>query len=368
MKVSIGSKIVKGPWGGGNLFAINLSSYLTKKGHQVVYDLTDKDIDLILLTDPRSRRESSSTFNHKDIKQYKKYINPNSIVVQRINECDERKNTNNINKFYLNASNVANHIVFVSSWLRSIYLKIGMEASKTSVILAGANKDIFNDFQSNFWDGKEKIKLVTHHWSSHVNKGFDTYKLIDEMLIDEEWKDKIDFTYIGNPSKDINLLNTRLIEPLSGTQLANEIKKHHIYVTGSINEPSGNHHIEAVQCGLPVLFKKSGGIPEYCESFGVEFEEDFIEKLNEIIKDYDHYKNKIKNYPFNSDRMCEEFFILFESLLNSQKKIEVKQYEKLISKIFIYKNKVMLMIRNIFSFNIRFKISSILKKVSNSEN
>ena len=116
---------------------------------------------------------------------------------------------------------------------------------------------------------------------SNINKGFDTYKLIDEMLVSEQWKNKIDFTYIGNPSKDINLLNTRLIEPLSGTQLANEIKKHHIYVTGSINEPSGNHHIEAVQCGLPVLFKKSGGIPEYCESFGVEFEEDFIEKLNE---------------------------------------------------------------------------------------
>ena len=26
MKVSIGSKIVQGPWGGGNLFAINLSA------------------------------------------------------------------------------------------------------------------------------------------------------------------------------------------------------------------------------------------------------------------------------------------------------------------------------------------------------
>ena len=32
MKVSIGSKIVKGPWGGGNLFAINLSNYLIEKG------------------------------------------------------------------------------------------------------------------------------------------------------------------------------------------------------------------------------------------------------------------------------------------------------------------------------------------------
>ena len=60
MKVSIGSKIVRGPWGGGNLFAINLSNYLLSQGHSVIYDLTDPDIDLILLTDPRSRGESSS--------------------------------------------------------------------------------------------------------------------------------------------------------------------------------------------------------------------------------------------------------------------------------------------------------------------
>ena len=55
MKVSIGSKIVRGPWGGGNLFAINLSNFLLKNGHEVRYDLTEPDIDLILLTDPRSR-------------------------------------------------------------------------------------------------------------------------------------------------------------------------------------------------------------------------------------------------------------------------------------------------------------------------
>ena len=124
MKVSIGSKIVTGPWGGGNLFAINLSNFLIAHGHSVIYDLTDPDIDLILLTDPRSRSESSSTFNHEDIKQYKKYINPNVAVVQRINECDERKNTKNINEFYMNASMVSDHVVFVSTWLRDIYLNI----------------------------------------------------------------------------------------------------------------------------------------------------------------------------------------------------------------------------------------------------
>ena len=31
MKISIGTKIKDGPWGGGNLFAINLKEYLTNK-------------------------------------------------------------------------------------------------------------------------------------------------------------------------------------------------------------------------------------------------------------------------------------------------------------------------------------------------
>ena len=176
MKVSIGSKIVQGPWGGGNLFAINLSNYLLSQGHSVIYDLTDPDIDLILLTDPRSRGESSSTFNHIDIEQYRKYINPRVAVIQRINECDERKNTNNINSFYMNASNVADHVVFVSTWLRNIYLQLGMSPKKSSVILAGANSEVFNPTNAQTYTKDSKVKLVTHHWSSHSNKGFDIYK------------------------------------------------------------------------------------------------------------------------------------------------------------------------------------------------
>ncbi len=367
MKVSIGSKIVQGPWGGGNLFAINLSNYLREKGHEVVYDLTDKDIDLILLTDPRSRRESSSTFNHKDIKQYKNYINPNATVVQRINECDERKNTSNINKFYLDASKIADHVVFVSSWLRNIYLKIGMQESKTSVILAGANKKIFNDEDSIEWKGKKKVKLVTHHWSSHENKGFDIYKIIDKLLNDQYWKNLIEFTYIGNQSATHKLQNTNMIEPLAGKDLAKEIKNHHIYVTGSINEPSGNHHIEAAQCGLPILYRNSGGIPEYCNGFGISFDNDFEEKLKEIIKNYDFYKEKINLYPFNSEKMCKEFVDLFQILLNSKKPENLDKTHIVIASLFIYKNKTMLFLRKIFSFNIRYKAISFFKRVNRNE-
>ena len=144
MKVSIGSRIIDGPWGGGNLFVVNLKKFLQKNGHSVIHDLCDKDIDIILLTDPRSRKESSSTFNHEDIKKYKKFVNPNVVVIQRINECDERKGTDYINKYYLDASECADHVIFVSNWLKQIYVSIGMPESKTSVIMSGADEKVFN--------------------------------------------------------------------------------------------------------------------------------------------------------------------------------------------------------------------------------
>ena len=142
MKISIGSRIVEGPWGGGNLFVKNLTKVLYENGHEVVYDLDHQDIDGILLTDPRGRQESLSSFNHKDIERYINLVNPNVFVVQRINECDERKGTKGINDLYLEASMVAHKIVFVSEWVRErFFLDIDQKLqTKTEVVYPCVNR------------------------------------------------------------------------------------------------------------------------------------------------------------------------------------------------------------------------------------
>ena len=361
MKISIGSKIVEGPWGGGNLFVKNLSEYLNKNGHKVIYDLSEPDIDLILLTDPRSRKESSSSFNHMEINKYKEHVNQNVKVIQRINECDERKDTENINDFYMEASNSADHVVFVSSWLETIYLDLGMDTNKTSVILSGSNTKIFNPKNSDFLKIGKPIRLLTHHWSSHKNKGFEIYKLIDDLIETEKWKDKLEFTYIGNVSPDYKFYNSTILKPLAGEELASEIRKHHVYITASINEPSGNHHIEAAQCGLPILYINSGGIPEYCEGFGVRFTEDFEKKLELIISEYDKHKNSMKNYPFNSEKMCQEYFELFTNLVG-KKNTEIKNNSYSLSgRVFIFKNKFFKVFRDQIYLSIKNRLSDFYR-------
>ena len=102
LKISLNVEYKNGPWGGGNLFIANLTDFLESKGHVVIFDLFDSDIDIILIIDPRMLSESVM-YSVKDIKFYVKNKNKNCKVIHRINECDERKNTNGINEYYINA-------------------------------------------------------------------------------------------------------------------------------------------------------------------------------------------------------------------------------------------------------------------------
>ena len=122
MKISIGTKTKDGPWGGGNLFAINLKNFLEDKGLTVINNLNHDDIDIILITEPRKTSESSA-FTHQQVINYLKYVNNESLIVHRINECDERKNTNYINKYIIEANKVADYTIFVSTWLKNLYIE-----------------------------------------------------------------------------------------------------------------------------------------------------------------------------------------------------------------------------------------------------
>lgn len=321
MKVAIGTNIQDGPWGGGNAFAKNLSSFLRESGHEVVYKLLDKDIDIILLTEPRKLSETSS-FNHKDIKEYLSVVNKNAIVFHRINECDQRKGTNYINDYQIYSNIVSDVTIFVSEWLKDLYIKEGIRNKNLHTIMAGANREFFNPKNLKVWNKKEKLKIVTHHWGTNKNKGYKIYEYIDQLISTEQWKETIEFTFIGNLPKNYNFSNSNILKPLYGNELADELKKNHLYITGSIFEPSGNHHIEAGQCGLPIMYIKSGGTTEYCDGFGIPYTIDNLEeKIILFMKNSSKYYENMKTYPNDSKIMSKEFLELFNFYIEIKKEI-----------------------------------------------
>ena len=130
MKISIGSKIINGPFGGGNEFLKNLINFLDKEGHTVINHLKDKDIDIILLTNPLITSETS-TFNNYDIEFYLRFYNNQALVFQRFNECDERKGTNNINSKLNKFNQVVDINLFVSDWLKNVFNEFELSKKKS---------------------------------------------------------------------------------------------------------------------------------------------------------------------------------------------------------------------------------------------
>ena len=52
-------------------------------------------------------------------------------------------------------------------------------------------------------------------------------------------------------------------------------------------------------------------MPEYCNGFGVMFENDnFEQKLEEMYINYSKYKKVMSSYPFNSDVMSQDYLNL----------------------------------------------------------
>jgi len=314
MKIAINLKYINSPWGGGNRFIKSFSEYFKKLGHEIIYNLKDRDIDIILILDPRINHPQSN-FSIYSILKYIKNTKSDTIIVHRINECDERKNTKKINNILRFSNFFSDHTVLVGSWMKKLNIIHKNNFEKISTILNGADDKLF-EFKKKEIINKT-VNLVTHHWSNNYMKGFDIYNFIDkEILTSNQMKHKINFTYIGNMPKDFKFVNSKTIDPLDGKDLVNELNKHNIYVTASINEPGGNHQNEAALCGLPVLYRESGCLPEYCNGYGVMFNyENFEQKLYELINNHSFYAEALSKYPNTANKMNSEYHKLFNKLI-----------------------------------------------------
>ena len=49
-----------------------------------------------------------------------------------------------LNNYLINVSNIADHTIFISDWLKKLFINSGFEDRKNSVIRNGANNEFFN--------------------------------------------------------------------------------------------------------------------------------------------------------------------------------------------------------------------------------
>ena len=286
MKVFINRKPIEGPWGGGNLFVKAFYKHINDLGCEIIEDPIYQKPDIIFLQSPSGN--SNCNFSINEAIAIKKHFS-NVEIVLRVNECDARKGTDGVDKFWIECSRHVDKTIFVSSWMMNYFLDKGWACRKNYILYNGVN---FNHFKPGKKIKNKKINIVTHHWSNNRMKGFDIYEDLDRFVGNNE--DKYTFTYIGRDLGTFN--NTDVISPIFGKELGEALSRYDIYVSASRFDPGPNHILESLACSIPTFVCKDGG--GAIELAGNE----------NIFNDFNHLVSMIENREYknnNFESLCD---------------------------------------------------------------
>ncbi len=323
IKIHILFPVKETPTGGGNQFLKALRNYFLEKE---IYEYNVEKADIILF--------NSYQFMDEVIKIKKKY--PDKIFVHRIDGPIRLYNTMKDKRDYItNFSNfyIADGTIFQSLWSQEYNYKLGLKKNYSEKVIYNApDKTIFFPTKIEY-NNKNKLKICITSWSSNIKKGFNTYLWLDQNL---NFKD-YEVTFIGNLPTNMHFKNIKVIKPLQSSKLAEELKKNHIFLTASENDPCSNSLIEAIQSGLVCLVYKSGGHPELIKNYGEIYQtkEELLVKLDYIRDNFNSY-NFTRNF-YTMEKIGNEYYEYLKELKNKIKKSKkVNIFQLLLLKL-IYK-------------------------------
>ena len=114
-------------------------------------------------------------------------------------------------------------------------------------------------------DGRP-VRVVAASWSDNPRKGTDVLEALGAGVDPS----RFELTFVGRTAAV--LPGWRVLAPLASEELAATLRGMDCYVAASIDDPCSNALLEALACGLPALFRRSGGHPELVAEAGVGFD------------------------------------------------------------------------------------------------
>lgn len=287
-RISIVHEFMKPPYGGGNQFLLALKGEFRRRGldvgasrigprtKHVLFNSFNFDMDWL--------RYRLGNREHYGIKTVHRVDGP--ISAYRGSDIDLDRKIYEINR------ELADITVFQSRFSLMKHLEIGLDfGSSVAVIPNAVNPGIFKpEGHISFpLDGQRKVRLIATSWSPNRRKGADIFEWLDNHLDFSIFE----FTFVGNTESTFR--NIRVVPPVPSEVLAKILQQQDIYVTASINDPCSNALTEALSCGLPALYRISGGHPEIVKKAGLGFTEgDEIPALLErLLNAYEYYRLQI---------------------------------------------------------------------------
>ena len=246
------------PYGGGNQFLLALRDECVRQGVPVDVGSVGPDTRVVLFNSHHSDPAILRKIRRSQVRMVHRVDGPIGAYRGGDDERDQKV-------WQLNHE-FADTTIFQSQYSLERHVAMGLAFREPHVIPNAADPSIF--FPGPPHEASRPLRVIASSWSDNPRKGGPTYAWLDAQLDHA----KVEFTFVGRIAHA--LPHSRVVDALPSEALAGLLRQHDVYLTASADDPCSNALIEALTCGLPAIFRRSGGHPELVNDGGLGFDRD----------------------------------------------------------------------------------------------
>jgi glycosyltransferase involved in cell wall biosynthesis len=247
------------PYGGGNQFLLALVRELERRGLRVERNLLSGGTPACLY----------NSFNF-DFRRLRRFARDGVRMVHRIDgpigvyrgfDDGTDRQIVRINH------ELADATILQSRYSLDKHRELGLELRDPAVIPNAVDPAIFHPAAEREPLAGRRLRVIASSWSDNPRKGADVLAWLDRNLD----FDSFEVTFVGRTQAPLE--RVRVVGPLPSEAVAELLRGHDVYLAASRDDPCSNALLEALACGLPAAFLRSGGHPELVGDAGIGFDE-----------------------------------------------------------------------------------------------
>ena len=207
---------------------------------------------------------------------------------------------------------LTDYTIFQSEYCRDSFSEhCGISPASSRVITNGTDPNLFFPDPEVAWDGGP-LRLVAASWSSNPRKGFAEMAQFSRLPA-------VELSFAGNWCPDVDPANVKLVGLLDSRELGKLMRNNHVLLQPALNEACSNVIVKALACGLPVIYRDSGGNRELAEDYGVAMSDDIESTLDATMSNYVGLRKKVvaHRHKFLIQRAAEEYLSVFNLALTA---------------------------------------------------
>jgi glycosyltransferase involved in cell wall biosynthesis len=247
------------PSGGGNQFVRALIGELTRRGLEVEANRISGETQRCLFNSFNFDLRRLRRFARDDVRMVHRVDGPIGVYRGFDDGTDARIAAMN--------GELAHATVLQSAFSRDAHARLGVQLTDPVVIPNAPDPAIFHPPADRAPLDGRRIRVVATSWSDNPRKGVDALQALGTTADPAVFE----LTFVGR--MPAGLAGWRHVGSLASDELAELLRGQDCYVAPSIDDPCSNALLEALACGLPALYRRSGGHPELVGEAGVGFDE-----------------------------------------------------------------------------------------------